>query len=162
MATLTLLCGLPGSGKTTYARRLEAAGAIRFGADDWLVPLFGHHMPRELFDARRKVMRDLQWDLAAKLLSAGVDVVLDDGFWRMQERDEYRARAADLGAAANLLYFPVPDAELWRRLDQRNQNLPPGTFEIDRVALAQFNALFEEPLPAEQAIAILPTPLLDQ
>ena len=29
-----LLCGLTGSGKTTYAKRLEAAGAVRLTVDE--------------------------------------------------------------------------------------------------------------------------------
>ena len=29
-----LLCGLTGSGKTTYARQLEAAGAVRLSVDE--------------------------------------------------------------------------------------------------------------------------------
>lgn len=60
MTTLTLLCGLPGSGKTTYARRLEERGTLRLSSDDWMVPLFGHHMPREVFNERLAVIRQLQ------------------------------------------------------------------------------------------------------
>jgi predicted kinase len=38
--TLTLFCGLPGSGKTTLAKRLEADGAgIRICTDDWQAEL---------------------------------------------------------------------------------------------------------------------------
>src|SRR6266516_452556 len=37
MATLFMLCGLPGSGKTSLARRLEAHGALALSLDDWMV-----------------------------------------------------------------------------------------------------------------------------
>lgn len=43
MATLHLMVGLPLSGKTTYARRLEReADALRLTPDDWHIRL-GHH-----------------------------------------------------------------------------------------------------------------------
>ena len=152
MTTLTLLCGLPGSGKTTYARQLEGQGVIRLSSDDWMVPLFGHHMPREVFDERLAAVRHLQWDLTAKLLKSGVDVVLDDGFWTRGERQQYRAQAEALGAEVRLIYFDVPVKELRRRLAVRNHNLTPGTFELDDAALDLFITKFETPEPGEGAI----------
>lgn len=151
-ATLTLLCGLPGSGKTTYARQLEGYGVIRLSSDDWMVPLFGHHLPREVFDERLAAVRHLQWDLTAKLLKAGVEVVLDDGFWTRTERQKYRAQAEAMGAEVQLIYFDVPVEELRRRLTERNRNLTPGTFYIDDTALNLFITKFEVPEADEQAI----------
>ena len=121
MTTLTLLCGLPASGKTTLAREIEQVGAIRLSSDDWMVPLYGQHMPREVFDARLSTVRELQWEMAAKLLNRGVDVVLDEGFWRQTEREAYRAKAEALGADVRLIYFDVPPEELRRRLTIRNK-----------------------------------------
>lgn len=41
-ATLFLMVGLPGSGKTTRAKELEReTGAIRFTPDEWHLFLFG-------------------------------------------------------------------------------------------------------------------------
>lgn len=40
MATLFLICGLPGAGKTTLARQLEhAQPALRLCPDEWIVGL---------------------------------------------------------------------------------------------------------------------------
>lgn len=152
MSTLTLLCGLPGSGKTTFARQLEARGAIRLSSDDWMVPLFGHHMPRDAFDERLSAVRRLQWELTGKLLKAGVDIVLDDGFWTCAERKKYRAQAEASGAEVRLIYFDVPVEELRQRLAKRNLNLAPGTFQIDDAALDLFITKFEAPELDEQAI----------
>src|SRR5689334_14656669 len=42
MATLHLICGLPGSGKTTLSRKLEQTlPALRLSADDLTIPLVG-------------------------------------------------------------------------------------------------------------------------
>ena len=56
MATVHLLCGKVGSGKTTFARRLEQNGAVRYSVDDWMLRLYGAHMPRQEFDARLEMM----------------------------------------------------------------------------------------------------------
>jgi hypothetical protein len=45
-AVVYLLCGLTGSGKTTYARRLEAGGAVRLSVDE--LPMAGNGEARNL------------------------------------------------------------------------------------------------------------------
>ncbi len=36
-STVVIVCGLPGSGKTTHAQALAAdMGAVRFSADEWM------------------------------------------------------------------------------------------------------------------------------
>jgi predicted kinase len=41
--TLFLTAGLPGTGKTTAARRIEAEhGALRLTKDEWVKALYGH------------------------------------------------------------------------------------------------------------------------
>lgn len=43
-----LLCGLPGSGKTTYAKQLQEQGVIRLSLDEELFKLFGRDFnPRD-------------------------------------------------------------------------------------------------------------------
>jgi len=94
-ARLVLICGLPGSGKTTTARRLAAeTGGVRFCPDDWMTAL-----AIDLFDeeARAKV-EALQWQLAQELLALRQTVIIEWGVWSRAERDVVRERARELGA----------------------------------------------------------------
>ncbi|HET9931510.1 MAG TPA: ATP-binding protein [Polyangiaceae bacterium] len=149
MATVHLLCGKVGSGKTTYARRLESNGAVRFSVDEWMLRLYGPHMPRKEFDARLSLCLDIIMGLSERLAMLGVPAVVDAGFWRREQRDEARARLERAGVSHCLHFFDVPDDELWRRLELRNRERTSGTFEITREMFELFRGWFEPPGPDE-------------
>jgi predicted kinase len=89
------------------------------------------------------------WDLAARLLTLGVDVILDFGFWSRSEREEFRSRAAQLGAGSEIHFTYVPKEELLTRLAARNADLPPGTFHIEEARLKLWSTVFEPPAQDE-------------
>jgi hypothetical protein len=79
---------------------------------------------------KRAVVEDLHWEIAARVLSLGVDVILEFGFWSRSERDEFRSRAAALGSDTKLHFLDVPRDELLRRLALRNAALPEDRFRV--------------------------------
>ena len=105
MATLHLIVGLPCSGKTTLGRQLETQySALRLTTDEWHIRLFGHdywdnmtESEEAAHDARHQTVEAIMWDVAARVLVLGVDVVLDFGCWVRRQRDEFRSKAEDLG-----------------------------------------------------------------
>lgn len=141
MSTLHLICGLPGSRKSTLACRLEKDGqGIRLSPDEWMLAL-----GFELYDeAARLRVEQLQWVLAQRMLSAGSDVILENGFWSRQEREAYRSTAVALGANTRLHYLAVPIEELKRRIILRNQNLPAPA-QVNPDDLSEWAAMFEAP-----------------
>jgi predicted kinase len=151
-ARIYLLCG-----KTTYARKLEQQGAIRFSLDEWMLRFYEQPMSREQFDQRVRICEDVFFELTEPLVSRGVDAVIDHGFWRRATRDRARRRLAGTGARIELIYFQVPDEVLLDRLRARNASLPEGTFVITEEMFATFSAPFEPPDKVEGATIVTPT-----
>jgi predicted kinase len=150
MPTLHLICGLPCSGKTTLAKRLESErSAVRLTPDEWIARLFGANPREDILDAARDPMESLLWDLASRLLSLGVDVILDFGFWSRAEREDFRSRAAELGAGSGLHFADASLEELLTRLRARNADPPTGVFRIDEARLRKWHSLFEPPAESE-------------
>ena len=131
MATLFLICGLPGAGKTTLAKQLEdSVPALRLCPDEWIARLLADINDIPERDRLREPVQELLWEVAKRALTLGGDVILEFGFWSREERMRYRAEAEALGARVELRYLDVPRDELWSRLTKRNANLPPGTFAV--------------------------------
>jgi predicted kinase len=148
MATLFLICGLPGAGKTTVARRIEAERpALRLTPDEWMARIVGDGFD----DRKRAAVEAVQWEIAMRALALGVDVVIDFGFWSRTERADFRARAEATGAKTRLIYLDVPREELLRRLAARNADLPPDTFPVTAEQLDLYSTWFEAPTADELA-----------
>ena len=144
MATLHLIVGLPCSGKTTLAKQIESEGAaLRLTPDEWIERLFGTDAPSEVLDAVRDPIEALLWKIAAKVLLLGRDVILDFGFWSRAERNDFRARAVELGAGCRVHFLNVPETELFERLRARNAQGGAGTFYIDEQRVRDWSRLFE-------------------
>ena len=146
---LILMCGLPGSGKTTRALALAAnLRAIRFCPDDCMEAL-GFHLDDEQARDRLELM---QWDQAQQLLVLGANLIIENGFWGRPQRDETRLRARELGVAVHLDYEPIGLDELWARLRQRNDDLPPNTVTVTWEQLVEWNGYFQAPTEDEQSL----------
>jgi predicted kinase len=146
MPTLFLICGLPGAGKTTLAKRLEQERrALRLTPDDWMMAL-----GIDLYDeSKRAAIEALQWTFAERTLTLGVDTILDFGFWSRLERDDFRRQANALGARVEVRFLDLPGDELWARLSRRNNNLAPGEVQVDKADLDRWARQFEPPTPEE-------------
>jgi predicted kinase len=142
---LVIVCGLPGSGKTTLAKRLEGSlRAIRFSADEWMDSL-----SLIIYDeAAREKIEALQWKFARDLLALGLTVIIEWGTWARSERDTLRLGARALGAAVELHYLSAPVDVLFDRIQQRSMENPP----IERDAMLQWCAMFQAPTPEEMAL----------
>jgi predicted kinase len=101
------------------------------------------------FPASRYDYVPTQWEMAKRVLSLGLDVILENGFWSRDERASYRSQAEALGARVELRYLDVGRDELWARLSKRNAILPPGTFKIKEDQLDLWLSWLEPPTADE-------------
>ena len=151
MATLHLMVGLPCSGKTTLARKLEyARSALRLTPDEWQLRLFGQDAQDPEHDVRHALIEALLWEVASRALVLGTNVILDFGFWAREEREDYRSRAKQLGARSEIHFLDVPEAELLRRLARRNAQRSPTAFYIPEEMMHPWIAFFQKPTLDEQ------------
>jgi predicted kinase len=135
---LVIVCGLPGSGKTTTAKELETRRCgIRLNPDEWMTALGANLWDSDL----RERVEALQWSVGQDLLRLGATVIVEWGTWGREERDALRTRATELGASAELVYLDVPPEELWRRIQERNMEDPP----IKRSDLDDWYRVFQAP-----------------
>jgi predicted kinase len=142
---LIIVCGLPGSGKTTLGRALESKlRAVRLSPDDWMEAL-----SLSLYDEeKRGKIEALQWKFGQELLALGLTVIIEWGTWGRSERDALRLGARALGAAVELHHLSVPADVLFDRIQRRGVENPP----IERDQLAQWLETFQAPTPEEMAL----------
>lgn len=151
MATLFMICGLPGSGKTTLAKRLEISeNALRLCPDEWIAQIRADPNDILELDRLRSPVESVQWDIAKRTLLLGVNVILENGFWSRGERNHFRSEAEALGAEVKLYFLDVPLNELWVRLSHRNSSLPSGSFVVTKPNLELWAKSFEPPDEDEQ------------
>jgi predicted kinase len=148
------MCGLPGSGKTTVAKRLEReAPALRLTPDEWMAPLYGASIcePGTLgrWTPAHDRVEKVQWQVAERALSLGINVVLDFGVWAREEREEFRSRAADVGARSELVFLDAPLDVLKERVKARNETPGHCAYPIGAAELEQWWSMFQRPAEDE-------------
>jgi predicted kinase len=148
-AKLILFCGLPGSGKTTLAKQIAAeAAAVRLCPDDWMADL-----GIDLFDEDiRTKLEGKLWKLGQELLRLGINVILENGLWSRQERDDKRLEAEGLGVVTEMHYMDVPFDELVQRLGIRNVSGGHGTVPVSLEQITEYAGLFQAPDQKELAL----------
>lgn len=144
--TLFLTVGLPSTGKTTAARRIEVERhALRLTKDEWVKALYGQANPPSAQD----VIEGRLVEVGLRALELGINVVIDYGLWGRDERSALRQAAADRVAHVELHYFEVTPAEQRRRLDQRQAEAPHTTWPMSDEELAAWAAAIDVPTPGE-------------
>jgi predicted kinase len=144
------MVGLPCSGKTTLAQKLESEqSALRLTPDEWHVCLFGQDAEEPEHDVRHNLIEAMLWNIASRALVLGTNVILDFGFWAREERENFRLRAKLLGASSEVHFLDVPEDELMRRLAVRNSQLSQESFHIPEDMMKPWIAFFQRPTPDE-------------
>lgn len=160
-ATLHVIFGPSGAGKTTYAfdfARREKA--VPFVLDEWLARLYAPDMPDPIEYAwmieRVQRVEAQIWSTAAGCLAAGTDVILDIGL--MTRADRARVREIAQGAELPLQFHFVTASSDVRRARVAERNVVKGENFAIEVRPEHFDfieGVYEAPEPAELVGAII-------
>lgn len=132
-----LLTGLPGSGKSTYAKALERTGVVRLSVDDLITARHGRLEKDYPASMHLELLGPVLDDARSQLVEhvrAGRSVVFDHGLGTRAVRDEFKSFVVEHGARWKLVYFPVEQAELLRRLAIRNEDPEFGVLSPEVLA----------------------------
>lgn len=161
-AWLSIMHGLPGSGKTWGSQHLlEQEGAIRLRSDVERKRLYGLGM---LEDSRARGLDLYGADTTARTygqlfgvartaLLAGYPVILDAAFPHRAERDQAHALAQDLGVPFSIVHCEAPLPVLRERLLARRGDASEANLAVLQQLLPGTEALADDELPFLRAVA---------
>ena len=160
-ATLNVIFGPCGAGKTTYAHTFaRREGAVAFILDDWMARMFGPDMPEpiqyEWMIARVGRCEAQIWSVAAGVIATGTSVILDIGLMRQTDRTRVREIAEATGLALQFHFVDAPAEVRRARVQSRNVirgesfaiDVPPDMFDF-------IEGVYEAPEPDELVGAVI-------
>jgi predicted kinase len=148
-----LICGFIGAGKTTFAKKLEEkTGAVRITKDEWSIRFIGNDPTIDGYAQWDRKIIDLSRDVAFYLAGKGIDVIMDEGFWEKETRDEMRGRADAIGAKVVMYYLETPIETIRERVVGRNNTLTKDSFKISREMLDKYLKDWQPPTEDEDYI----------
>lgn len=154
-ATAHVLVGFIGSGKTTFAKKLERRmSATRYSYDEWMIRFHGRNPPEARFAEYFKTIEELIWNDAERQLRAGRDVIIDAGLWSRRSRDRLRCRIREIGANAKLYFVTCPEAVMLDRVLERSRIESKDSLWIDKPAFEKLIKGFEPMRPDEKFVSV--------
>lgn len=144
------MCGLPGSGKSDYAKELEKdKGAVLFCLDEWMIALLGKDQSNEDFEKFILPCQDLIWKASLPLLDRDVDVIYDFAIYSREGRGVIIDQIKGYGAEAVIYYFNVPHSVCKERLAERNRFAGPNDFSVTEERFDELASRFIPPCEDE-------------
>lgn len=149
MVTVIMLCGVCGSGKTTYAKQKEKEGFVRLSIDEEMWKKYGQcgiDYPQNQYDKLSEKVEQILCDRLIQLIKSGQNVVIDFSFWDKKRRGKYTKIITDLNAKRELVYLKATKELLKIRLFERNKSIHANSpFEITDEILDHHFDGFQEP-----------------
>ncbi|TKC19160.1 AAA family ATPase [Robertmurraya kyonggiensis] len=146
---IIMMCGVAGSGKTTFAQELEQKGFARLSIDEeiWKVNgRFGIDYPVENYE-NYKVEAEIRLRVELiRLIEDKHNVVIDFSFWQRAKRNDYKQLIENTGGEWRLIYLKVSPEVLRARLKERSKRFDANAaFTITEDILTSFLNGFEVP-----------------
>jgi predicted kinase len=138
---LIIVCGLPGSGKSTLSALLaEKLPAVHLNSDPIRKRMF--EKPDYTEEEKRKVYAEMRRQ-AEELLKEGKNVILDATFYRKEYRGMMAGIAEEAGAKVFLIKCTLSEEEIRRRLEERKkgESVSDADYEVYRGLKGQFEPI---------------------
>jgi predicted kinase len=143
MSKMHIVFGAQGAGKSTYSMKLATnVNGIHMSIDEWMWNLFGTDMPQPInlkwiMDRVDRCERQI-WKLSKQIAINRTEVILDLGFTKVQKRNLFLQKAAELNFPTQLHYIKAPHALRRKRVLNRNTEkgstfsfeVTPGMFDF--------------------------------
>lgn len=132
MATIFLIEGPVGAGKSTYAAKLALKQqGVHLNLDEWMVTLFQKDRPEQDFMAwygeRKQRCIEQIWLVALGLLDAQVDAVLELGLVQPADREAFYSRVAATEHPLKVIVLDVDKSVRKARVQARNVDDSAGS-----------------------------------
>lgn len=108
MGKVIMMCGVCGSGKTTYAKQKEKEGYIRLSIDEEMWSLYGQKgidYPEKQYDELSEKVEHVLRKTMIDLIKDGKNVVIDFSFWNKDSRNLYKNIIEKIGGTVELVYM---------------------------------------------------------
>ena len=153
MAKVIILCGKIASGKSFYANILkEKNNAIILSVDELMLKLSDSCLGGRHDDIAIRCEKYF-YGLAEQIISFGMDVIIDFGYWSQEERKEAKDYFNKRNIIFELHYIKITEKIRYNQLKQRNEKLrdvlrvkpKERVYIINDELLQRLDNKFEEP-----------------
>ncbi|KKU61284.1 MAG: hypothetical protein UX85_C0004G0206 [Candidatus Beckwithbacteria bacterium GW2011_GWB1_47_15] len=125
---------------------------MRITKDEWSIRLIGNDPTIDGYEEWDHKICDLSRDFAFQLAEKGIDVIIDEGFWEKELREEMRRRTGRIGAKAVMYYVETPIETIRERVVGRNDNLTKDSFKISREMFENYLKYWQPPSEDEDYV----------
>jgi predicted kinase len=161
MATVHIVFGQQGAGKTTYSRTLaDQEQGVRFSIDDWMGELYGPDLPNPMsapwIMERVQRCERIVWAVASDVVQRGGNVILDLGFMKVSDRFRFieQANAKNLSVRTHFVTAPL-EIRRNRVLSRNVSKDDTFSFEVTPAMFDFMEVQFEAPTDSELSTCIV-------
>lgn len=144
-----MMCGVAGSGKTTFAKQVEKKGFVRLSIDEEIWATHGRYgidYPMDKIEEFKIAAENKLRKYLVELVQNKQQVVIDFSFWNRKRRDEYKQLIEQTGGKWELIYLKVDPVEVKRRIKIRNEQVDANAFPVSEEILQRYMEGFEVPV----------------
>ena len=152
---VVMMCGVAGSGKTTFSQQLEKVGFVRLSIDEeiWATNgRYGVDFSIDKIEEYKIAAESKLHDYLIKLVHDKQQVVIDFSFWNREKREQYKQLIDKSGGKWKLIYLKVHPDDLRERIKIQNKRFDANAFPITEDTLNSYLRGFETPIGEEKIV----------